>query len=94
MKTFKRVVDSSRYDADWSRRSKIFLRQNPVCHCDEVKAWNGSMMITFAADKPGTFRPARLTDHVRPLSAGGLDEPENYQGLCYRCHAIKTRRYG
>jgi 5-methylcytosine-specific restriction protein A len=30
-------------------------------------------------------------DHIRPLFKGGADEPENWQGLCVKCHERKTR---
>jgi len=31
-------------------------------------------------------------DHVKPLEAGGLSTLENGQGLCHKCHSIKTQK--
>lgn len=29
-------------------------------------------------------------DHIEPLFRGGSDEPDNWQGLCVKCHEAKT----
>ena len=41
-----------------------------------------------AALLPATFE----CDHVQPLHNGGLDELENAEALCQRCHGAKTLR--
>jgi len=39
----------------------------------------------------GRVERAMELDHVVPLFKGGADEPENWQGLCVKCHERKTR---
>lgn len=33
-----------------------------------------------------------LWDHILPLCLGGTNEPDNWQGLCQKCHAEKTKK--
>lgn len=33
-------------------------------------------------------------DHVVPISRGGTDHPDNLQGVCRGCHAVKSGREG
>ena len=33
-----------------------------------------------------------LWDHIQPLCLGGTNDPDNWQGLCIKCHTAKTRR--
>jgi 5-methylcytosine-specific restriction protein A len=35
---------------------------------------------------------ATIRDHIVPLAFGGLDVPENTQGLCGQCHDAKSRQ--
>jgi 5-methylcytosine-specific restriction protein A len=32
-----------------------------------------------------------IRDHIIPLAEGGLDEPNNTQGLCHACSEAKTK---
>ena len=55
-------------------RAALF-KENPLCvKCQEA----------------GRLRPATQRDHIVPLSEGGLDEPDNTQGLCDECHDGKS----
>lgn len=36
--------------------------------------------------------PSQETDHIIPLSRGGVDDESNYQALCKACHSAKTAR--
>jgi 5-methylcytosine-specific restriction enzyme A len=40
------------------------------------------------------FRLSTISDHIVPLSRGGLTVRENLQGLCRECSASKTGREG
>ncbi len=55
-------------------RDELF-RRDPLC------AW---------CKAKGLVRLATQRDHIRPLSEGGEDVPENTQGLCDDCHAEKS----
>jgi 5-methylcytosine-specific restriction endonuclease McrA len=92
--TLKRITDEARYGSRWTKKSRLFRRANPICYCDRVRVWRGTVETVEAFGEPGSFREARLVDHVRPLSAGGEDTVDNYQSLCYHCHATKTARFG
>ncbi len=41
--------------------------------------------------KMGIERAATERDHIKPLAQGGLDVPENTQGLCRECHDRKSK---
>jgi len=41
--------------------------------------------------KIGRTTAATQRDHIVPLAEGGLDTPENTQGLCDECHNKKTQ---
>lgn len=95
VKTLKSVRDATHYDARWARLSRATLKENPVCYCDRVKVWSQGKVITVALASAGTFRPAVLTDHIRPINQGGrMRDPANLQTLCRACHALKTARWG
>jgi 5-methylcytosine-specific restriction protein A len=36
--------------------------------------------------------PSEQVDHKTPVSQGGTDDPDNLQGICIKCHKIKTRK--
>jgi 5-methylcytosine-specific restriction endonuclease McrA len=83
------------YGTQWIYLSRRMLREHPVCHCDAVRVWTprGERIVAFA--KPGTIRPAALTDHVQPVLDGGkIFDEANLQTLCRECHGFKTARYG
>jgi 5-methylcytosine-specific restriction protein A len=40
----------------------------------------------------GVTREAEELDHIIPLSDGGDDTEDNYQGLCKPCHKAKTKQ--
>lgn len=53
------------------------LAANPLCEHCKAKG-----IITLAKE----------VDHIKPLSKGGTDTPDNRQNLCVACHKAKTRR--
>ena len=42
--------------------------------------------------KNGLITIATELDHIKALCNGGTDTPDNRQGLCLSCHAIKTSK--
>lgn len=40
--------------------------------------------------KTGRIAAAEEWDHIVPLADGGLDTPDNLQGLCHECHSAKS----
>lgn len=40
----------------------------------------------------GRVTPATVPDHIKPISQGGTNEPDNIQCLCLECHNLKTRK--
>jgi 5-methylcytosine-specific restriction enzyme A len=46
--------------------------------------------LCVECEKRGIVRLATQLDHVVALVNGGTDTPDNRQGLCDPCHAIKT----
>lgn len=57
-------------------RRQVF-KDNPLCvHC-------------YANDR---ITLAKQVDHIVPLEHGGKEERTNRQGLCIRCHEIKTAK--
>lgn len=57
------------------RARKVLFTLDPLCA--ECKRQG---RITLAVER----------DHIVSLGEGGLDEPENTQGLCIPCHAAKS----
>lgn len=66
------------YGSRWSRYSKRFREQNPLC---------------VMCKKEGKLKVGNCVDHIIPVN-GPDDplfwEPSNHQTLCTRCHSIKT----
>ena len=94
-KSFAKIRQQRAYDYAWQAYSRRYLRQNPVCYCDSVRVWRdgGEGIAAFAS--PGTVAPASHTDHVQPMSMGGLKyDPANHQALCHSCHSKKTAKWG
>lgn len=56
---------------------KRHFQQEPLCVMCKAK---------------GIVRLAEELDHIVALVNGGLDVPENRQGLCKPCHEAKTRQ--
>ena len=67
-----------RMTGDGLRKARRLLFQaNPLCvHCQQKS--------------PPQVRLATERDHIVPLEEGGQDVPENTQGLCAECHAVKS----
>ena len=58
-------------------RKRLF-RTDPLC-------------VMCATQTPPRVTLATQRDHIVPLQEGGLDVPENTQGLCDDCHEIKSK---
>ena len=90
----RQLKDVRRYRTrGWGRISKAHLAEYPVCYCDSVKVWTRGEELTVAMKPPGTFRPATITDHIRPVERGGTNDWENLQSICHSCHELKKARY-
>jgi 5-methylcytosine-specific restriction protein A len=73
----------------WRNYRAAYLRKHPLCATCEAA---------------GQVTPARIVDHVTPMSEGGAPwDPANHQGQCGPCHQrkrqaeserAKGRRYG
>lgn len=66
------------YGARWQKLREIVLSRDKYL-CQECK-------------KLGRLALASDVDHIIPKSKGGIDEMENLQSLCHRCHSSKTAR--
>jgi 5-methylcytosine-specific restriction protein A len=53
--------------------------------------WFAQHPLCVLCERQGRVERAMELDHVVPLFKGGLDEPQNWQGLCVKCHEAKTR---
>jgi len=82
----KRVRDDNRpsaakrgYGRRWREASKAFLRQHPLCECEECR-------------RLGRIRPAEVVDHIIPHRGDPklFWDPNNWQALSKRCHDRKT----
>lgn len=61
----------------WRRlRDKIMRRDGFMCQCEKCK---GEKLI------------AHEVDHIKPLSQGGTDEPDNLRAMHKDCHAEKSK---
>lgn len=75
-----RMTASQRgYTAQWSRESKAYLQQHPWC---------------IECARQGRATPATEVDHIVPHKGNRelFWDQSNWQGLCKRCHSIKTAR--
>lgn len=62
----------------WRRlRDAIMERDGHMCQCDKCK---GSKLI------------AHEVDHIKPLSQGGGDDPDNLRAMHRDCHEEKSKR--
>lgn len=62
------------YGRAWEKQRKRILLSEPICRL---------------CDRRGLTVPATQVDHVIPKSIGGLDQDDNLQPLCKRCHEAK-----
>jgi 5-methylcytosine-specific restriction protein A len=70
------------YGVRWQRYRLMFLRQHPLCECDECR-------------RSARLLPATDVDHIKAVS--GPDdplfwEPTNHRALSHSCHSRKTVR--
>lgn len=69
------------YTAEWSKKSKAFIKANPLCMCSECAS--GKIRIT----------PATVVDHITP-HRGNMKlfwDKSNWQSMSKPCHDKKTR---
>lgn len=59
------------------RRRNHYFQEYPLC---------------VECERQGRVKPGQELDHIVPLSKGGADEPDNWQGLCTDCHKVKTAK--
>ena len=69
----------TRYGWSWRRIRGRQLATHPLCEqCRKI-------------DK---ITPAREVHHIKPLSKGGSNDPDNLMSLCTSCHSTITARDG
>ena len=66
------------YAGDWPTLRAQILRRDPWCMLRGV----------------GCERTSVEVDHVRSVSDGGDNSPENLRGICRRCHRRRTGQQG
>ncbi|WP_079496118.1 HNH endonuclease [Mycobacteroides abscessus] len=65
--------------AEWKRtRVRILRRDNNTCRIQG----------------PRCTTQATAVDHIKPVSLGGTDDPNNLQSACHACHTWKTAQEG
>ncbi len=69
------------YDAEWQKKSKIFLKAHPLCMCS--KCASGKLKITQAT----------VVDHITPHRGNKklFWDKTNWQSMSKACHDKKTR---
>lgn len=66
------------HTTQWRRLRAWYLKEYPLC---------------VECQKKGKLTPAKVCDHITPISKGGhKTDPENLQGLCSKCHNIKSAK--
>ena len=68
-----------RYGRGWRRIRAAYLNGHPLC---EICKINDRLV------------PATQVHHIKPLSDGGTNLPNNLQALCLTCHSSITAREG
>lgn len=76
----ERGTSASRgYDSRWSKYSKRYRLNNPLC---------------VLCEKEGKLTLAQCVDHIKPVVGGQNDllfwEPTNHRSLCHNCHSRVT----
>mgnify|MGYP003144591957 CR=1 FL=1 len=62
----------------WRKLRLMILNKQPVCKMCEDK---------------GKVTSSTVVDHIIPINKGGAKlNPDNLQGLCFRCHSIKSSK--
>lgn len=67
------------YDRRWRRASQAFLRDHPICECNECSGL-------------GRLRPASVVDHIIP-HRGNRErfwDQTNWRAMAKQCHDRKT----
>jgi 5-methylcytosine-specific restriction protein A len=69
------------YDRQWQRAREGFLRQHPLCECEDCQG--GKLRVT----------PANVVDHIVPHKGdkGLFWDESNWQAMGKSCHDRKTR---
>ena len=67
------------YGRTWQRESKAYLSRHPWC---------------MECERKGKRTPATEVDHKKPHKGDArlFWDRDNWQGLCHRCHSIKTAK--
>lgn len=63
---------------EWIKLRNLVRQEEPLCrHCKEK----------------GLIQATQVIDHIQPISQGGdAWDRDNLQGLCNKCHHIKTQK--
>lgn len=76
-----RYYRDKRYDTvRWRKMRARHLAANPYC-------------VECKASSPPRFVPAKVLDHIKPVSMGGdFWDTNNHQGMCHHHHNSKSGR--
>ena len=77
------------YGRAWQRLRLTVLADAPFCRCGGCTSCR-LQMRGLRASPSACIRASTEVDHVKPLRAGGTDDPANLQALCKSCHSAKT----
>ena len=74
----KLIYDKVYNTVRWQRLRRHYLNHYPLCeYCRQQ----------------GKTVPATVLDHIKPIRSGGeIWNTDNMQGLCARCHQLKTNK--
>jgi 5-methylcytosine-specific restriction protein A len=77
----RRARDNEHYDYTWRRLRDAYLRQHPLCECDDCK-------------RDGRITPAQVVDHIVPVNAAPERRLDwsNLRAMSKRCHDRHTAR--
>src|SRR5690606_13239235 len=78
-----RISAVERYFRSYISRRAVIERSRGCCENPDC--------LGHPTELTSTGMPILEVDHVRDLSLGGSDVPENMIALCPNCHALKTR---
>lgn len=71
-------------------RNRRLRRQRPSTGFMRPRTWIKSQELVCAMCGQRRTISELDVDHIKPLWAGGVNGPENYQALCKDCHRLKT----
>lgn len=70
------------YDSDWEKAREVWLREHPLCQCDDCQ--EGRLRVKAAV----------VVDHIVPISVDPSRrlDPTNFRSMAKSCHDAHTAR--